>query len=63
VPGFIGRRVGPTVERFILSVATPSLRGVAGGLARYLGERAPAHEARRGDVQQGPGSFDEARER
>ncbi len=41
VPGFIGRRVGPTVEKFILGIVTPGLRRVAEGLGKHLGgERA-----------------------
>jgi len=36
VPSFIGRSVRPQVERFILGLVEPRLRGIDEGLARYL---------------------------
>ncbi|MBI5526714.1 MAG: hypothetical protein HY897_10315 [Deltaproteobacteria bacterium] len=36
VPAFLARRLRPDVEKFIMNLVTPNLRGVAGGIARYL---------------------------
>src|SRR5207249_8290352 len=36
VPGFIGRRVRPQVEKFIVSLVEPRLRGIDEGLAKWL---------------------------
>jgi hypothetical protein len=36
LPAFIGRRVRPQVERFLLGLCEPRLRGIDRGLAAYL---------------------------
>ncbi len=43
VPGFIGRRVRPQVERFIVNLVEPRLRGIDQGLAQWLDARAHSH--------------------
>jgi hypothetical protein len=40
VPAFIGRRVRPQVERFILGLIEPRLRGIDQGLAAWLDAQA-----------------------
>lgn len=40
VPGFLGRAVRPQVEKFIVSLVEPRMRGIDQGLARWLDERA-----------------------
>ncbi len=39
IPAFLGRRVRPAVERFVVALVEPRLRGIDAGLARYLGSR------------------------
>ena len=39
VPSFLAKRLRPDVEKFIVNLVTPNLRGVAGGLTRYLASR------------------------
>jgi hypothetical protein len=39
VPAFVGRRMRPQVERFVLGLVAPRLRGIDEGLARYLDSR------------------------
>ena len=39
VPGFLGRRLAPTVEKFVVNLITPNLTELAVGLQGYLDDR------------------------
>jgi len=39
VPKFLAKRLRPDVEKFIVNLVTPNLRGVAGGITRYLAQK------------------------
>mgnify|MGYP001597702053 CR=1 FL=1 len=39
VPSFLAKRLRPDVEKFVVNLVTPNLRGVAGGIPRYLASK------------------------
>lgn len=39
VPGFLGRSIGGTVEKFVVDMLVPNMRKMASGVQRYFDER------------------------
>ena len=41
VPSFLAKRLRPDVEKFVMNLVTPNLRGIAGGITKYLASKRP----------------------
>jgi hypothetical protein len=39
IPGFLSKRLRPDVEKFVVNLITPNLKGLADGLNRYYGRK------------------------